>query len=129
MALTAISDPLAEKSLSKKIVSLGASFSEERLLRRGVKEVVKALRRKRRGIVVLAGDISPIDLISHIPIMCEDLGIPYCYVKSKEFLGKSTLSKNPTTVIMFARPSKTSDHRDAYKELFSSITEINPYLA
>jgi H/ACA ribonucleoprotein complex subunit 2 len=129
MSLSAIADPLAGKSLGKKIISLGAKFSEDRLLRRGVKEVVKALRRKRRGMVVLAGDISPIDLISHIPIMCEDLGIPYCYVNSKEFLGGATISKNPTTVIMFARPGSDANNRDEYKELFQEITESNPYLS
>lgn len=115
MALSAISDPLARKSLAKTIIKLGSQFSGERILRRGVKEVVKALRRKRRGIVVLAGDITPVDLVSHIPIMCEDLGLPYVYVRSKEYLGEATLSKNPTTVIMFARPGKESELRDEYK--------------
>jgi H/ACA ribonucleoprotein complex subunit 2 len=33
---------------------------------------------------VLAGDISPIDVITHIPIVCEDNKVPYIYVPSKE---------------------------------------------
>lgn len=33
--------------------------------------------------VVIAGDISPIDVISHIPIACEDNKVPYAYVPSK----------------------------------------------
>ena len=37
-------------------------------------------------ICILAGDISPIDVITHIPILCEDSGIPYIYVPSKEVL-------------------------------------------
>ena len=32
----------------------------EKKLRRGVKEVIKAIRKKETGIVILAGDISPI---------------------------------------------------------------------
>lgn len=35
-------------------------------------------------ICILAGDISPIDVITHIPILCEDNDIPYIYVPSKE---------------------------------------------
>lgn len=35
-------------------------------------------------ICILAGDISPIDVLTHIPIVCEDHGIPYVYVPSKE---------------------------------------------
>jgi hypothetical protein len=33
---------------------------------------------------VIAGDISPIDVVTHLPILCEDTGIPYCFVPSKE---------------------------------------------
>ena len=35
-------------------------------------------------LCIIAGDISPIDVITHIPVMCEDVKIPYCYVPSKE---------------------------------------------
>ncbi len=33
---------------------------------------------------MIAGDISPIDVVTHLPILCEDTGIPYCFVPSKE---------------------------------------------
>lgn len=36
------------------------------------------------SICVLAGDISPIDVITHIPIVCEDNKVPYIFVPSKE---------------------------------------------
>ena len=35
-------------------------------------------------ICILAGDISPVDVLTHIPIICEDHHIPYIYVPSKE---------------------------------------------
>jgi len=35
-------------------------------------------------LCIIAGDISPIDVITHLPIMCEDRDIPYIYVPSKE---------------------------------------------
>jgi hypothetical protein len=38
----------------------------------------------RRSLCVLAGDISPIDVITHIPVTCEENKIPYIYVPSKE---------------------------------------------
>lgn len=37
----------------------------------------------RFRFVVIAGDISPIDVISHIPVACEDNKVPYAYVPSK----------------------------------------------
>ena len=35
-------------------------------------------------ICIIAGDISPIDVIIHLPVMCEDRDIPYIYVPSKD---------------------------------------------
>lgn len=33
--------------------------------------------------MVLAANIAPMDVISHIPILCEEKGIPYIFVSSK----------------------------------------------
>ena len=35
-------------------------------------------------LVFLAGDISPLDVLTHVPVLCEDHDIPYVYVPSKE---------------------------------------------
>lgn len=35
-------------------------------------------------VCVIAGNISPIDVITHVPILCEEAEIPYVYVPSKE---------------------------------------------
>lgn len=33
---------------------------------------------------MIAGDISPIDVITHLPVFCEDRDVPYIFVPSKE---------------------------------------------
>jgi hypothetical protein len=35
-------------------------------------------------VCVIAGNISPIDVITHVPVLCEEADIPYVYVPSKE---------------------------------------------
>lgn len=35
-------------------------------------------------LCVIAGNISPIDVITHLPILCEEANVPYIYVTSKE---------------------------------------------
>jgi len=52
------------------------------------------------GIVVLAADISPHDVISHIPVLCEDHNIPYVYLTSRAELGAAGSTKRPTSVVM-----------------------------
>lgn len=52
------------------------------------------------GVVVLAGDISPMDVISHIPVLCEDVNVPYIFVTSRAELGAAGSTKRPTSVVM-----------------------------
>jgi H/ACA ribonucleoprotein complex subunit 2 len=58
--------------------------SKARQLKRGVKEVVKALRKGEKGLLVLAANITPIDVLSHLPVLAEDAaGVEYVWVVSK----------------------------------------------
>ena len=54
------------------------------MLKRGVKKVVKCIRKKGKGVCVMAGDIAPVDVLAHVPILCEEHDIPYVYVPSRE---------------------------------------------
>lgn len=40
------------------------------------------------------------DVISHIPVLCEDHNIPYVFVQSRAELGLAGGTKRPTSVIM-----------------------------
>uniref|UniRef100_A0A2P2MSQ5 H/ACA ribonucleoprotein complex subunit 2 n=1 Tax=Rhizophora mucronata TaxID=61149 RepID=A0A2P2MSQ5_RHIMU len=84
LALSPIAKPLAGKKLSKKTFKLVRRAAERKCLKRGVKEVVKSIRRGQKGLCIIAGNISPIDVITHLPILCEENDIPYVYVPSKE---------------------------------------------
>ncbi|KAK5135863.1 hypothetical protein LTR08_004512 [Meristemomyces frigidus] len=95
--------------------------AKSKALKRGVKECVKAIRKSTPastnptlashsttsptstlppGIVILAADISPMDVISHLPVLCEDHAIPYLYVPSRAELGAAGSTKRPTSVVM-----------------------------
>ena len=44
------------------------------------------------SIIVLAGDVSPVDVISFMPVVCEEAGIPYCYIPTKEVIENNNVS-------------------------------------
>eukprot|EP00794_Sanderia_malayensis_P005350 gene5350-6021_t len=116
--VSVISKPLASKKLTKKLYKTVKKASKEKSLRRGVKEVAKALRKNEKGFVILAGDVSPIDVISHLPILCEDNEIPYCYVPSRMDLGLASQTKRPTSVILVKEKDSFQDYyKDCYKQL------------
>jgi len=183
-----IATPLAGKKLAKKALKTVKKAAKAKMIRRGVKEVVKALKKGDQGLVIIAGDISPIDVtaacsigsgtaaqpqqrwavsrfaarglltwadsprlsrsppacpggpegralrralaawmpqrgrcggaspqrcrprpppsahtaqvIAHVPIFCEEKGVPYIYVPSKEELGAASQTKRPTSIVL-----------------------------
>lgn len=54
----------------------------------------------------MAGDIYPVDVLSHVPVLCEEAGIPYVFVPSKAGLGAAANSKRATSCILVPTPGK-----------------------
>jgi H/ACA ribonucleoprotein complex subunit 2 len=75
--------------------------------------------------------VSPIDVISHIPVLCEDSQVPYCYVGSKQALGEAGLTKRPTSVVLIPADKKaSSDYEKYYDECFAELKALDlPILA
>ncbi len=103
--LSPIAQPLASDKLEKKLYRLVKKAKKDKCLRRGVKEVVKFVDKKHeKGICIIAGDISPIDVITHVPILCEENDVPYIFVRSKFELGLASETKRPTSVVLVVPP-------------------------
>ncbi|MHB8634438.1 MAG: 50S ribosomal protein L7Ae [Thermoplasmatota archaeon] len=54
---------------------------------KGANEVTKQVERGVAKFVVMAEDVSPEEILAHVPLLCEEKGIPYGYVPSKAELG------------------------------------------
>mmetsp|Transcript_2555 Transcript_2555/g.3899 ORF Transcript_2555/g.3899 Transcript_2555/m.3899 type:complete len:142 (+) Transcript_2555:89-514(+) len=120
-----ISQPLASKKTTKKIHKLVKKAASAKFVRRGVKEVVKALRKGEKGFCVIAGDISPVDVITHLPIMCEDRDVPYLYVPSKHDLGAAASTKRPTSCILI-NPKDSFDDMELYGKIVEEARSVAP---
>ena len=68
------------------------------------------------GIVVFAGDATPIDVISHLPIYCEDKNVPYIYVPLKHDISQAMGVYRPCLAVLIKRD-------DEYGELFDECAE------
>ena len=58
-------------------------------VKKGTNEVTKAIERGISKLVIIAEDVEPPEVVAHLPILCEEHGIPYGFVPSKQELGKS----------------------------------------
>ncbi|OJT03738.1 H/ACA ribonucleoprotein complex subunit 2 [Trametes pubescens] len=136
--LSPIAQPLAQKKLLKKLHKTIKKASKQRQVKRGVKEVVKAIRKGEKGLLVLAADITPIDIISHLPVMAEDAQIPYVFVPSKEELGHASATKRPTSCVMICPDQKKKkaknaegieekdeDYREMYDESCKEVQQLD----
>lgn len=125
-AVNIISQPLASKKSTKKAHKLVRKAAAIKHVRRGVKEVVKALRKGETGLVILAGDIYPIDVISHLPIMLEEKNVPYLFVPSKFDLGAAASTKRPTSCVLIRPPKDDFEEKEIYDLLFKEAKEYDP---
>jgi len=81
--------PLADEQLSVTILDLIQQAANYKQVKRGANEVTKALNRGQSAFVILAADAEPIEILMHLPLLCEDKNVPYCFVRSKTALGRS----------------------------------------
>lgn len=140
-ALVPFANPLADEKQTKKLLKSVKKAAKNKTLKRGVKEVVKSLRKSpvngpssgntsdSIGVVIIAADISPMDVISHIPVLCEDHNIPYIYVSSRAELGAAGNTKRATSVVMVSK-ERTGKAKDAeaedpeYKEAYADLVKL-----
>ena len=176
------------KSSCMQVLKLVKKAAKRKQVKRGVKEVIKAVRKKTQGCVfpwipsdvfiekllqpcvslvfrmrvsvaqalwaiinrkvfiydvhlccsvcIIAGDISPIDVVTPIPVLCEDNDIPYIYVPSKEILGQSGLTKRPTScMLILPKPVKgdignddeSKEFTENYKEVFNKVKAVQTF--
>ncbi|KAH6840680.1 50S ribosomal protein L30e-like protein [Chaetomium sp. MPI-CAGE-AT-0009] len=109
--------PLADEKTHKKIFKLIKKGAKLKSIHRGVKECEKAIKKcppktaasgevAAPGLVIIAGDISPMDVIMHFPVLCEEHGVPYLYVRSRADLGVAACTKRATSVVMLKPEGK-----------------------
>lgn len=69
--MNAMASPVAPKKLAKKIFKcIKQATKQKNYIRLGLRETQKYIRRGEKGLVVFAGNVSPIDIYSHMPVVC-----------------------------------------------------------
>ncbi|XP_042390466.1 H/ACA ribonucleoprotein complex subunit 2-like protein [Zingiber officinale] len=76
-------------------------------------------------LCVIAGNISPMDVITHVPILLEEADIPYIYVPSKEDLAVAGVTKRPTCCILVTtKPIKGELTQDVQEKLQADYNQV-----
>ncbi|NNN17490.1 MAG: 50S ribosomal protein L7ae [Thermoplasmata archaeon] len=85
--------------VADKALQLVQVASETGKIRVGTNEVTKSSERGEAKLVVMAEDVDPVEILVHVPMLCEEKRIPYVYVSKKQRLGQSAgLTKSAASI-------------------------------
>ena len=76
------------EKLQEQQLALLEKVAKKGKMRIGVNEVTKAVERGTAKLVLIAQDVSPIEVVMHLPLICREKSIAFSYVQTKETLGK-----------------------------------------
>ena len=85
-------------------------------IRKGTNEATKAIESGTAALVVIAEDVEPEEVVMHLPMICNEKNIAYCYVPTKKELGTAAGLNVPSAAIAIEKPGNAA-------ELVKSIVE------
>ena len=100
------------KDLTDKTYQVVEVAKESGKIRKGTNEVTKLVERGEAAFVVMAEDVQPEEILAHMPLLCEEKGIPYAYVPSKQELGVACGLGKATASIAILDPGKAKPMMD-----------------
>ncbi len=87
------------KEVVEKIYEIIESAKTTGKIRKGTNEVTKAIEKGQAKIVAVAKDVSPPEIVMHLPLLCEEKGVPCIEVPSKAELGAAAGINIPTVSV------------------------------
>ena len=64
--------PLADSELTVQILDLVQQASNYKQLKKGANEATKTLNRGITDLIIMAADTEPLEILLHLPLLCED---------------------------------------------------------
>ena len=93
----------------------------KKAIKKGVNETTKAVERGQAKLVLIAEDVDPPEIVAHLPILCDEKGVPYIYVPSKAELGKAAGINVAASSACIIDPG---DAKDLVEQIIKSVREL-----
>ncbi|MFB6281450.1 MAG: 50S ribosomal protein L7Ae [Haloferacaceae archaeon] len=58
-------------------------------VKKGTNETTKAVERGNAELVLVAEDVSPEEIVMHLPELADEKGVPYAFVETQDDLGRA----------------------------------------
>jgi large subunit ribosomal protein L7Ae len=90
-------------------------------IKKGTNEVTKQVERGQAKLVVMASDVSPEEILAHMPVLCQEKNVTYTYVPSRMDLGRSAGLNTGTACLALV---DVGDAKDLLEKIIKEITEL-----
>ncbi|MCD6480789.1 MAG: 50S ribosomal protein L7ae [Deltaproteobacteria bacterium] len=109
------------EDLVKKVYEAVEKARDGGKVRKGTNETTKAVERGEAKLVVMATDVSPEEILAHMPYLCDEKGVPYAYVPSKDELGRAAGLKVGSASVAIV---EEGDGKELLEEIVKKVQEI-----
>ncbi len=107
---------MADKGKDDKVYEAIEVAKATGKIKKGANEVTKALERGTAKLAVISKDVTPPEIVMHIPMLAKEKNVPCVQVDSKDDLGSAAGISIPTSAIAI------TDEGEA-KKLIKEIAE------
>ncbi len=90
-------------------------------IKKGTNEVTKIVERAQAKFVVMAEDITPPEILMHIPYLCKEKQIPFAYVPRRKELGAAAGMNVSTSAVAIVNAGKA---RVLIEELTNNVKHL-----
>lgn len=92
-------------------------------IRKGMNEVTKSIERGTSKLVLMAEDVTPPEILFHVPLLCDEKNIPYAYISTKKEIGNVAKINVGSSAISIDNVGSGNDN--VLKDIIKKIKELN----
>ncbi|MHC1610809.1 MAG: 50S ribosomal protein L7Ae [Candidatus Methanospirareceae archaeon] len=85
-------------------------------VKKGTNETTKTVERGMAKLVLISEDVTPQEIVMHLPPLCEEKGIPYLYVENQRDLGAACGINKGCASAAIVDPGKAAESIDKIVE-------------
>ena len=78
-------------------------------IRKGANETTKGIESGNATLVIIAEDVDPEEVVMHLPMICNEKNVPYCYVPTKKELGAAAGLTVQCAAIAIEKPGNAAE--------------------
>jgi large subunit ribosomal protein L7Ae len=94
--------------VAKALEALSVS-NESGRVRKGANEATKSIEASTAQLVIIAADVEPEEVVMHLPMICQEKGVPFIYVPTKKELGGAMSLPVTCAAVAIEKPGNSTE--------------------